>query len=82
VALRLSHAHCPLHLGRRTWTHDRTAVEAAAQRLLRIEAEALLRSLDVRTVILTGIAGNNCMLFSANDAHMRDLKLVAPSDHH
>jgi nicotinamidase-related amidase len=31
-------------------------------------------------VILTGIAGNNCVLFSANDAYMRDLKLVIPAD--
>jgi nicotinamidase-related amidase len=42
--------------------------------------DLLLRSLDVRTVILTGIAGNNCVLFSANDAYMRDLKLVVPAD--
>jgi|SRR6185436_3476182 len=42
--------------------------------------DLLLRSLNVRTVILTGIAGNNCVLFSANDAYMRDLRLVVPSD--
>jgi nicotinamidase-related amidase len=42
--------------------------------------DLLLRSLDVRTVILTGIAGNNCVLFSANDAYMRDLRLVVPPD--
>ncbi len=42
--------------------------------------DLLLRRLDVRTVILTGIAGNNCVLFSANDAYMRDLKLIVPSD--
>ena len=42
--------------------------------------DLLLRSLSVRTVILTGIAGNNCVLFSANDAYMRDLRLVVPSD--
>jgi nicotinamidase-related amidase len=29
---------------------------------------------------LTGIAGNICVLFTANDADMRDLKLFAPSD--
>ena len=42
--------------------------------------DLLLTSLGVRTVILTGIAGNNCVLFSANDAYMRDLKLVVPAD--
>lgn len=42
--------------------------------------DLLLESLKVRTVILTGIAGNNCVLFSANDAYMRDFKLVVPAD--
>jgi len=31
-------------------------------------------------VILTGIAGNICVLFTANDAYMRELKLFAPAD--
>jgi nicotinamidase-related amidase len=42
--------------------------------------DTLLGSLGVRRVILTGIAGNICVLFTANDAYMRDLKLFAPSD--
>jgi nicotinamidase-related amidase len=42
--------------------------------------DLLLRYLGVKTVILTGIAGNNCVLFTANDAYMRDLKLVVPAD--
>jgi nicotinamidase-related amidase len=42
--------------------------------------DTLLRSLGTRTVILTGIAGDNCVLFSANDAYMRDLQLFIPSD--
>ena len=42
--------------------------------------DLLLRNLNIRTVILTGIAGNNCVLFSANDAYMRDLRIVVPSD--
>jgi nicotinamidase-related amidase len=42
--------------------------------------DTLLRSLGTRTVILTGIAGDNCVLFSANDAYMRDLKLLIPCD--
>jgi nicotinamidase-related amidase len=46
----------------------------------RTSLDLLLSSLKVRTVILTGIAGNNCVLFSANDAYMRDLHLVVPSD--
>jgi nicotinamidase-related amidase len=42
--------------------------------------DTLLRDLGTRRVILTGIAGDNCVLFSANDAYMRDLKLHIPSD--
>ena len=29
---------------------------------------------------MTGIPGNICALFTANDADMRDLKLFAPAD--
>lgn len=42
--------------------------------------DTLLRDLQTTTVILTGIAGENCVLFSANDAYMRDLRLFIPSD--
>ncbi|MBT1073250.1 isochorismatase family cysteine hydrolase [Pelotalea chapellei] len=42
--------------------------------------DTLLTYLGTRTVILTGIAGNICILFSANDAYMRDLNVVVPSD--
>jgi nicotinamidase-related amidase len=31
-------------------------------------------------LILTGIAGNFCVLFTANDAYMRDFHLLVPSD--
>jgi nicotinamidase-related amidase len=42
--------------------------------------ELLLEHLGARALILTGIAGNNCVLFTANDAYMRDFKLFVPSD--
>jgi nicotinamidase-related amidase len=42
--------------------------------------DTLLEALRIRRVILTGIAGNICVLFTANDAYMRDLKIFAPSD--
>jgi nicotinamidase-related amidase len=42
--------------------------------------ETLLRYLASRKLILTGIAGNFCVLFTANDAYMRDYELVIPSD--
>jgi nicotinamidase-related amidase len=42
--------------------------------------DTLLDTLRIRRVILAGIAGNICVLFTANDAYMRDLKIFAPSD--
>jgi nicotinamidase-related amidase len=42
--------------------------------------DTLLRYLQVNTLILTGIAGNVCVLFTANDAFMRDFRLVVPAD--
>ena len=40
----------------------------------------LLEELGVHTIVLTGVAGNICVLFTANDAYMRDLGLYVPSD--
>jgi len=42
--------------------------------------DVLLEHLGARTLILAGIAGNNCILFTANDAYMRDFHLIVPSD--
>jgi nicotinamidase-related amidase len=40
----------------------------------------LLDDLKIRRVIVTGIAGNICVLFTANDAYMRGLQIFAPAD--
>jgi nicotinamidase-related amidase len=42
--------------------------------------DTLLKALRIRRVILTGVAGNICVLFTANDAYMRDLDIFAPAD--
>jgi len=42
--------------------------------------EVLLHYLDVRWLILTGMAGNICVFFTANDAYMRDYGLIVPRD--
>jgi nicotinamidase-related amidase len=42
--------------------------------------ELVLEHTGARSLILAGIAGNNCVLFTANDAYMRDFKLVVPAD--
>jgi nicotinamidase-related amidase len=42
--------------------------------------DTLLDYLKTKTLILTGVAANICVLFTANDAYMRDFNLVIPSD--
>ena len=42
--------------------------------------DVLLEYLHVDTLIVTGIAANICVLFTANDAYMRDYALYVPED--
>src|SRR4029078_3629616 len=42
--------------------------------------DLVLTHLNAKNLILTGIAGNNCVLFTANDAYMRDFKVFVPED--
>lgn len=42
--------------------------------------ELLLKHLGTERLILTGVSSNSCVLCTANDAYMRDLKLVIPQD--
>jgi nicotinamidase-related amidase len=42
--------------------------------------DLLLRYLHVTTIILTGLTGDICVLFTANDAYMRDVHLVVSAD--
>jgi nicotinamidase-related amidase len=42
--------------------------------------DVLLEFLHVDTLIVTGIAANICVLFTANDAYMRDYALYVPED--
>jgi len=42
--------------------------------------DTLLETLRIRRLILTGIAGNICVLFTANDAYMREYRIFAPAD--
>ena len=42
--------------------------------------DLLLEYLRVDTLIVTGIAANICVLFTADDAYMRDYNLLVPSD--
>ena len=42
--------------------------------------DVLLESLGAETLIMTGIAANICVLFTVNDAHMREYKVIVPRD--
>src|SRR5215213_4669244 len=42
--------------------------------------DTLLAYLKASTLIITGTAGNSCVLFTASDAFMRDYHLFVPSD--
>jgi len=42
--------------------------------------DVLLEYLEVKTVVLVGIAANICVLFTANDAYLRDFRLIVPHD--
>lgn len=42
--------------------------------------DTLLEYLQAKTLILTGVTADICVLFTANDAYMRDFNLVIPPD--
>ena len=42
--------------------------------------DTLLTYLRARTLILTGLTADNCVLFTASDAYLRDFRLVVPCD--
>jgi nicotinamidase-related amidase len=42
--------------------------------------EVLLEHLGARRLILTGVSSHQCVLFTANDAHLRNLEIIVPSD--
>jgi nicotinamidase-related amidase len=42
--------------------------------------DLLLRQLGVEEVIVTGVAGDGCVLYTAADAHLRDYRVVVPED--
>jgi isochorismate hydrolase len=42
--------------------------------------EVLLTHLGTRRLILTGVSSHQCVLFTANDAHVRNLEVIVPSD--
>ena len=42
--------------------------------------DMLLEYLHVKTVVVAGLTTDRCVLFTASDAHMRDLNIIVPAD--
>lgn len=42
--------------------------------------EVLLKNLDVKTLVMTGLTTHQCVLFTATDAYIRDFHLIVPQD--
>jgi len=42
--------------------------------------DTLLELLGAKRLILTGVSSNQCVLFTANDAYVRDLEVLIPRD--
>ncbi|WP_273854337.1 cysteine hydrolase family protein [Guptibacillus spartinae] len=59
---------------------DYTVVKPKHSGFFSTPLSSLLKFLNVNTLILTGFAGNICVLFTANDAYMREYDLYIPSD--
>ncbi|UOY91390.1 cysteine hydrolase [Ectobacillus sp. JY-23] len=79
-------AHCSNTLNK-TWLNDISPGESDYflikphySAFYETPLNTLLGYLKIQSLILTGIAGNICVLFTANDAHMRNYKLYVPHD--
>jgi len=44
------------------------------------QLEILLKQLETERLVLTGVASDMCILFTANDAYMREYELIIPKD--
>jgi nicotinamidase-related amidase len=42
--------------------------------------QTLLQYLEIKTLILTGVAADVCILYTAHDAHLRDYDIIVPRD--
>jgi nicotinamidase-related amidase len=70
----------PLCEALRPAEHDYFVLKPKHSAFYSTTMDLLLRALQTRVVIICGFAANICVLFTANDAYMRDLRVVVPSD--
>lgn len=60
--------------------HDYFVLKPKHSGFYQTPLELLLKHLGTQRLILTGVSTNSCVLFTANDAYMRDLQLAVPQD--
>ena len=59
---------------------DYFVLKAKHSGFFRTQLDLLIDYLKVKTLVLTGFTTDNCVLFTASDAYMRDLNLIVPTD--
>jgi nicotinamidase-related amidase len=59
---------------------DRSVLKPRHSAFYQTPLEYLLASLRVDAVVLTGISADSCIMFTAHDAYLRELRLWVPSD--
>jgi nicotinamidase-related amidase len=60
--------------------HDYFVLKPKHSAFYSTSLDTLLSYLGARKLIITGFAADICVLFTANDAHMRDFELLVPID--
>ncbi len=60
--------------------HDYFVLKPKHSGFYQTPLELLLKHLGTQRLILTGVSSNSCVLFTANDAYMRDMELIIPED--
>jgi nicotinamidase-related amidase len=59
---------------------DRSVLKPRHSAFYETPLEYLLQSLGARTVVLTGVSADSCIMFTAHDAYLRELELWVPAD--
>jgi nicotinamidase-related amidase len=59
---------------------DYVILKASLSGFYETALDTMLRLGGVRTIVITGFAADNCVLFTAADAYMREYRLVVPRD--
>ena len=62
------------------WRDDYFVLKPKHSGFFSTTLDTLLDYLGAQTLILTGLTGDNCVLFTASDAYMRDYELLIPAD--